>query len=57
MAINRRVMNKIQEMADGDMVVLGLLRELICYEAEGSGRYTREYEEILKRYAEEEAKK
>ena len=57
MAINRRVLSKIQEMADGDTAVLEFLRALISYEAEGSGRYTKEYEDMLRKHAEKEAKK
>lgn len=57
MAINKRVMKKIEEFANGDSALLGFLRALITYEAEGSGRYKKEYEDMLKTYAEKEGEK
>lgn len=57
MAINKRVMKKIEELANGDSALLEFLRALITYEAEGSGRYKKEYEDMLKTYAEREGEK
>lgn len=59
MAINTRISGKIEEMAQGDENMLKFLRELVAYEANSSGRYTKEYEELLEKYAareQEEAK-
>ena len=54
MAINKRVMEKIVEQTCGDENMLEFLRRLVVYEAEGSGRYTKAYEELLNEYAPKE---
>ena len=51
MAINKRVMDKIAERARGDERILAFLRELVVFEANTSGQYTKEYERILRKYA------
>ncbi len=57
MAINRRVMEKIRERAKGDEQVLSFLRDLLVFETTSSGRYTKEYEQILRKYATQGEKK
>ncbi len=57
MAINKRVMKTIEELANGDSVMLDFLRALITYEAEGSGRYTKQYEDMLREYAKKKGDK
>lgn len=52
MAINRRITDKIEEKAKGDENMLSFLRELVAFEAGSTGRYTKEYEDLLKKYVE-----
>lgn len=52
MAINKRIMDKIRERAKDDERILYFLRDLVIFEAEGSGgRYTKEYEDLLRKHA------
>lgn len=52
MAINRRITDKIEEKARDNENMLAFLRELVAFEASSTGRYTREYEDLLKKYVE-----
>lgn len=52
MAINKRITDKIEEEARGDENMLDFLRSLIMFESRNTGRYTKEYEDLLKKYAE-----
>lgn len=57
MAINKRIMEKIRERAEGDERTLSILRDLIVFETDGPGQYVKEYEKILRKYALQEMKK
>lgn len=49
-AINRRILEKIEKRSKGDQNVLGFLRELVVFEANGSGKYKQKYSELLEDY-------
>lgn len=56
MAINRRITDKIEEKAQGDENMLSFLKELVAFEAGNTGRYKKEYEDLLRKHAELEWK-
>ena len=47
MAINDKIMHKINEKTIEDPTLRELLRQLIEYETEGHGWYTKKYKSIL----------
>lgn len=57
MAINKRIMEKIRDRAEGDERTLSFLRDLIVFETDGPGQYVKEYEKILRKYSLQEVKK
>lgn len=51
MALNKRILDKIEKRCKGDDAMLDYLRRVIAFELTGAKQYTKEYQAALKECA------
>ena len=51
MAINKRILDKIEKHCAGDQAMIDFMRHIIVFEFSESKQYTSEYTEAIKKYS------